>query len=84
MRSVSATAAKQNFAAVLDNAQREPVMIRRHDRDIAVLVSPADYARLRGIKIEELRSLSERVSQVAASRGMNEDILKKLLADEEA
>jgi|HubBroStandDraft_5_1064220.scaffolds.fasta_scaffold1787175_1 prevent-host-death family protein len=84
MRSVSATAAKQNFAAVLDNAQREPVMIRRHDRDIAVLVSPADYARLRGIKIEELRSLSERVSQVAASRGMNEDVLKKLLADEEA
>ena len=84
MRSVSATAAKQNFAAVLDNAQREPVMIRRHDRDIAVLVSPADYARLRGIKIEELRSLSERVSQVAASRGMNEDGLKKLLADEEA
>jgi antitoxin Phd len=83
MRSVSATAAKQNFAAVLDNAQREPVMIRRHDRDIAVLVSPADYARLRGIKIEELRSLSERVSQVAASRGMNEDVLKKLLADEE-
>jgi len=84
MRSVSATAAKQNFAAVLDNAQREPVMIRRHDRDIAVLVSPADYARLRGIKIEELRSLSERVSQVAASRGTNEDVLKKLLADEEA
>jgi antitoxin Phd len=84
MRSVSATTAKQNFAAVLDNAQREPVMIRRHDRDIAVLVSPADYARLRGIKIEELRSLSERVSQVAASRGMNEDVLKKLLADEEA
>jgi antitoxin Phd len=84
MRSVSATAAKQNFAAVLDNSQREPVMIRRHDRDIAVLVSPADYARLRGIKIEELRSLSERVSQVAASRGMNEDVLKKLLADEEA
>jgi prevent-host-death family protein len=84
MRSVSATAAKQNFAAVLDDAQREPVVIRRHDRDIAVLVSPADYARLRGIKIEELRSLSERVSKMAESRGMNEDVLKKLLADEEA
>jgi prevent-host-death family protein len=83
MRSVSATAAKQNFAAVLDDAQREPVMIRRHDRDVAVLVSPADYARLRGIRIEELRRLSERVSTVAAARGMNEEVLQKLLADEE-
>jgi prevent-host-death family protein len=39
MRYVSATDAKQRLAALLDAAQREPVMIRRQNRDVAVLLS---------------------------------------------
>ena len=33
MQTISATDAKQKFAALLDAAQREPVRIQRHDRD---------------------------------------------------
>ena len=40
MAIVSATRAKQNFAAILDQAQREPVRIQRHERDVAVLIQP--------------------------------------------
>ena len=39
MRYVSATDAKKRLAALLDTAQREPVMIRRQNRDVAVLLS---------------------------------------------
>lgn len=41
MRFVTATEAKQRLAALLDAAQREPVMIRRQKRDVAVILSAA-------------------------------------------
>ena len=37
MRYVSATEAKQALSAVLDAAQREPVMIQHNKRDVAVI-----------------------------------------------
>jgi prevent-host-death family protein len=40
MRYGLATDAKQRLAALLDAAQREPVMIRRQNRDVAVILSP--------------------------------------------
>jgi len=46
MTIVSATEAKQRFAALLDAAQRAPVRIQRHERDVAVLLSAEDYANL--------------------------------------
>jgi prevent-host-death family protein len=82
MRTVSASEAKQNFAAMLDAAQREPVMIRRHDRDVAVLISTQDYERIRRSNIEEFLRLTDEAGQRAAERGMSEGVLKKLLAEE--
>ena len=46
MRYVSATEAKQALAAVLDAAQREPVVIRRQQREVAVILSMQEYERL--------------------------------------
>lgn len=51
MQTVSATYAKQNFAAILDLSQREPVMIQRHKRDIAVMMSAVEYDRIQQIRI---------------------------------
>jgi prevent-host-death family protein len=55
MQTVSATYAKQNFAAVLDMSQREPVMIQRHERDIAVMMSAVEYDRIQQIRIQKQR-----------------------------
>jgi len=55
MQTVSATYAKQNFAAILDLSQREPVMIQRHERDIAVLMSAVEYDRIQQTRIEKQR-----------------------------
>ncbi len=55
MQTVSATYAKQNFAAILDLYQREPVMIQRHERDIAVVMSVVEYDRIQQIQIKKQR-----------------------------
>jgi len=79
MRYVSATEAKQNFAAVIDAAQREPVMIRRQARDQAVVISPQEYDRLRGIAVADFQAFCDRVGEKAAARGLTEDKLAALL-----
>ena len=81
MKTVSATDAKQRLAALLDAAQREPVMIRRQNRDVAVILSPEEYDRIRGANIAELNRLCERVSKRAAERGLTDEILADLLKD---
>lgn len=81
MRSVSATEAKQRFAAVLDAAQREPVAIRRQNREVAVVLSAAEYQRLRALNVEEFERFCDRIAERAAARGLTEEKLADILAD---
>jgi len=81
MKRVSATEAKQRFAALIDAAQREPVVIRRQNRDVAVIVSAEEYERVRGAQIDELDRLCERVSEQASARGLTDKVLADLLND---
>jgi prevent-host-death family protein len=80
MRTVSATDAKQNLAALLDTAQREPVLIRRQKRDVAVLLSPQEYDRLRALNIEEFKRFCDEVAARAKGRGLTEEKLAEILA----
>ena len=82
MRSFSATDAKQNLAALLDAAQREPVVIRRQKRDVAVVLSADEYERLRDFNAREFQRFCDQVSSQAAASGMTEEVLDELLADE--
>ena len=79
MRYVSASQAKQRLAAVLDAVQREPVTIRRQNREVAVVISPLDYRRLVTRNVAEFRLFCERVSAAAKARGLTEDQLDRLL-----
>ena len=82
MRYVSATEAKQALAAVLDAAQREPVVIRRQQREVAVILSMQEYERLTAINIEEFQRFCDRIGEQARNRGLTEDELAELLASE--
>lgn len=82
MRHVSATDAKQRLAALLDAAQREPVVIRRQKREVAVLLSPHEYDRLRALNVEEFEQFCDRVARQAAARGLTERKLARLLTNE--
>ena len=81
MRYVSATDAKQGFAEMLDAAQREPVVIRRQKRDVAVLMSVAEYERLTRLNVEEFQRFCDMVGERAAARGVTADKLAALLRD---
>ncbi|OGA52283.1 MAG: prevent-host-death family protein [Betaproteobacteria bacterium RIFCSPLOWO2_12_FULL_62_58] len=82
MRYVSATDAKQRLAALLDAAQREPVVIRRQKRDVAVLLSPGEYDRLRALNAAEFQRFCDRVAKNAAARGLTGKKLARILADD--
>ena len=83
MLTYSASEAKQNFAAMLDAAAREPVVIRRHDRDVAVVISPEDYRRLHRLNAEELIALCDRIGAEAEKKGMTDEILAEILASDD-
>ena len=82
MRYVSATDAKQRLAALLDAARREPVVIRRQKRDVAVILSPQEYDRLRALNIDEFERFCDQVAQQAAARGLTESKLAAILEDD--
>jgi prevent-host-death family protein len=79
MKTVSATEAKQRLAALLDAAQREPVLIRRQNRDVAVIMSAEEYERIRKINVDEFQKFCDRVGSEAVKRGMTEEILADIL-----
>ena len=81
MRHVSATEAKQRLAALLDAAQREPVVIRRQKRNVAVILSPQEYERLCALNVREFERFCDRIAERAAVRGLSEEKFAELLAD---
>ncbi len=81
MRQCAASDAKQRLAAVLDSVQREPVTIRRQNREVAVVISPEDYQRLKSSNIEEFQRFCDRVAAGASAKGLTEKQLNKLLGE---
>jgi prevent-host-death family protein len=47
MSSITATDAKNRFGQVLEMARTEPVHVQKNGRDVAVVISPEEFARLR-------------------------------------
>ena len=68
MTTVSATHAKQNFAAILDQSQREPVRIQCHERDVAVLVWADEYEKMVRDRWREFDRLPASASASASQR----------------
>ncbi len=56
MQHVSADNAKARFGQLLETARREPVVIERHGRAVAVVVSKEEYDALNDIKLRQLRA----------------------------
>ncbi|MGH9408008.1 MAG: type II toxin-antitoxin system Phd/YefM family antitoxin [Vicinamibacterales bacterium] len=79
MKRVAATEAKNRLGAILDEAQREPIVIRRQDRDIAVVLSMTDYERLRSGNVQAFLDLRKDVAAQAASKGLTAKRLASLL-----
>ena len=46
MSAITATDAKNRFGQLLEMARAEPVHVQKNGRDVAVVLSPEEYARL--------------------------------------
>ena len=82
MKTVAATEAKNRFGAILDQAQHEPVVIRRQSRDIAVVLSMADYERLRSGNVQAFLDLRNEVAAEARERGLTDERLIEFLGEQ--
>jgi prevent-host-death family protein len=80
MRHVSATEAKQTLSAVIDAAQREPIVIQRQKRDVAVVLSVQEYQRLTALNVEGFERFCDRIGEQAKARGLTEEKLGEILA----
>lgn len=56
MHNVFAHDAKARFGQLLDRARREPVVIERHGRAVAVVLSKEEYDELNEMKLQQLRA----------------------------
>lgn len=81
MTTISATQAKQRFAELLDAAQRGPIRIQRHERDVAVVLSAEEYAQLNRDRWAEFNRLSAIAAGQAKANGLTKEILTDILAE---
>lgn len=82
MKTYTANEAKTRFGEFIDEAQREPVRVLRHDRVVGVMVSAQDYEAMRAFYADRLRQTMDQTANQAARAGLTEDELARLLADE--
>jgi len=82
MLTYTANDAKTRFGELLDRVQREPVQVTRHNRVVGVVVSSADYEAMRRFYADRLRGALAGAARRAASAGLTEEELARLLADE--
>ena len=83
MKTVAVTEAEDRLTAILDQAQREPVVIRRRDQDLAVVLSVAEYEKLRSGNVQAFLDLRNEVAAEAAKNGLTEERLADLLRGDE-
>ena len=83
MKKVTATEAKNRLGAVLDDAQREPVIIQRQDRDVAVVISMSEFERIRTSNVAAFLEASKALAAEAKANGLTAKKLASLLADED-
>lgn len=83
MRTVTASEAKQGLASVIEAAAREPVIIQRQKRDVAVVLSMHEYERLVRLNVAEFQRFCDAVGAKAAQAGLTEEKLAQLLASDD-
>lgn len=66
MKTMTASAASKEFGRFLDAAQREPVIVTKKNRPVAVTVSLQDWEELTKLRIE--RGLSQGLEDIEHGR----------------
>lgn len=83
MRTFTANEAKTRFGELIDRVQREPIQVTRRNRVVGVMVSAEDYQAMREFYADRLRRTLKQSAEEAADKGLTDEQLEQLLADED-
>ena len=83
MKTIDAAEAQARLDELLEEAQQQPIVIRRGDQDMAAIVSVALYDRLRALDVESFLALRSDVAQEAAAAALTPEELADLIRDEQ-
>ena len=79
MRSMTVKEARDAFDSMLETAKREGLVLREDAADVAMVLSPDEYARFRKWRTAELLSVMDELAAEAAANGLTEEKLAELL-----
>lgn len=82
MRTMTTLEAESAFTKVIEAARLEPVAVTQNGEPSAVVMSYDAYQRITGAARRELLETMQRMRAHATSRGLTEEKLDELLADE--
>ena len=82
MKTYTSNKARTRFGEFIDDAQRQPVRVTRHDRVVGVMVSAEDYEAMREFYANRHGQTMDRVGGAAERAGLTRAKLDRLLADE--
>ena len=81
MRSMTVKEARDSFDRMLETAKREGVILRDDTADVAMVLSPEEYARFRQWRAEGLEKARHELAAEAAANGLTEEKLAEILAE---
>ena len=82
MKSIDEAEARARLYEILDEAQRQPIVILRQGHEVAIVVSMAEYDRLLAATVSEFLALRDDIAREASASGLTEDRLSELLNDD--
>ena len=82
MQYVSSTDARNSLSKAIDMAQRQPIMVQKQGRDVAVILSPEDFTRITSDNIEDFLMFCENIGKRAQAKGLTPKKLAALLKDQ--
>jgi prevent-host-death family protein len=83
MQTFTANEAKTRFGELIDRVQRKPIQVTRRNRVVGVMVSAEDYHAMREFYADRLRRTLKQGAKEAAARGLTDEKLEQLLADDD-
>ena len=83
MKSIDEAEAQARLGEILEEAQRQPIVIRREGQELAAIVSVTDYERLRLANIQSFLEVCRAIATEAAMNGLTEGRLTDLLSGDE-
>lgn len=83
MQYISATEAKQSLSKLLESSQREPVVIQKQKRDVAVMLSMQEYQKLTALNLDDFEKFCDLMGRQAGEKGLTQEKLKEILSEDD-